>query len=785
MINNIPNKLREYTQFVMWRYETRNDKPTKVPYSARTGKHASVTSPATWASYDECVNLIGKMGYEGIGFVLTANDPFAFIDLDDPEGDSVEIELQQNIAKYFNSYSEISPSGNGLHIIVEASIPSGRRRKSVEIYSSERFMTLTGNVYNTSDITYQQELLQSLWAEIGGANKTNETNRIDFAQVEDDATILNKASFAENGEKFKTLYQGRYKAYYSSQSEADLAIMNILAFYTQNREQVIRLFRNSGLGVRDKARRDDYVNLLLDKAFDTILPPVDLNIAIGASDLESADTNPQLIETKSLQVPTHSHIVAQVATPSSRTPLENTPPPLDEYFKFDNPLYSYPPGLLGELARYITKDSPRPIAEAGLVAAIGLLSAICGKSFNVSGTGLNQYILFIARTGSGKETISRGVNKIMNQISQYVPNASDFIGPAQIASPQAIIKFMAAGLGSTLSIVGEFGSELEIMTDPRASVAQKGLKRFMLDVYNKSGHNDVLMPIAYSDSAKNTEAIKSPAFSLMGETTPATFYKNLTEDMISDGFLPRFTIIEYTGKRPFLNNLHDSYTLSQETLNTLCTLCATSLQLISRQAVVNVEFDNDAQTILNKFNEFCDGEMRSSTSEVKLNLWNRSHLKSMKLAALAAVGVNQYNPVITKELANWAINLVLADVRGIIDRFEAGELTENNDESLQLIEIIGKLKDFVTLPYSEIERYDKSEQTQLMKLANVVPYSYIHRRLAAVAVFRKDRIGSTNAIKRAIVTLIDRGDIEKVDGHTMREKFKTNAAAYIIRNAKF
>src|SRR5690606_34903108 len=99
-----------------------------------------------------CVNALIEGRFDGLGFVLSDNDPFAVIDLDDPEEDAKTAELQKQIFETFQTYSEISPSGNGLHIILKGSLPKGRRRGKIELYSNERFITMTGNVVNNLPI---------------------------------------------------------------------------------------------------------------------------------------------------------------------------------------------------------------------------------------------------------------------------------------------------------------------------------------------------------------------------------------------------------------------------------------------------------------------------------------------------------------------------------------------------------------------------------------------------------------------------------------------------------
>src|ERR1700744_439201 len=107
----IPSELRELSQWVCWRYENIGAaKPTKVPYHP-DGRKANVNDPNTWSTFEVAFNAFSIGGYDGIGFVFSKDDPYTFIDLDNPEGDQVILDRQLKVYNEFNSYSEISPSG--------------------------------------------------------------------------------------------------------------------------------------------------------------------------------------------------------------------------------------------------------------------------------------------------------------------------------------------------------------------------------------------------------------------------------------------------------------------------------------------------------------------------------------------------------------------------------------------------------------------------------------------------------------------------------------------------
>ena len=295
MLDKVPHELRIFTQWVAWKYEeTSSGKPTKVPYNARTNRLASVKEPLTWSSYDVAVSAVENMGYDGIGFVLTKEDPFTFIDLDATEDQEIN-KKQTEIYNAFDSYAEISPSGKGLHIIVKGKVPSGRKRSKIEIYSHSRYMTVTGNVYRNSSINKYNGMLNDLWSQMSygpshdifyaGLSEAKETN----------AQVLEQMFSAVNGEKAEMLYKGQWEGLYPSQSEADFALIDIIAFYTQNRKQIADIFRKSALGKRDKAKRPDYLSWMLNRAFDNILPPIDIE-GLRNKLNEHIDNKPAAIE---------------------------------------------------------------------------------------------------------------------------------------------------------------------------------------------------------------------------------------------------------------------------------------------------------------------------------------------------------------------------------------------------------------------------------------------------------------------------------------------------------
>jgi putative DNA primase/helicase len=147
-VEGIPEELRVRPQWVVWKAV--GEKPDKVPYSAMTGRRASSTDLLTWSTFQEALEAYENGEYAGLGFVFSSADPYTGIDLDDCVNADGEIALWAlEIARYFDSYTELSATGTGLHVIVRGEVPN-RRKGEVEVYSSKRFFTVTGHVVEVS-----------------------------------------------------------------------------------------------------------------------------------------------------------------------------------------------------------------------------------------------------------------------------------------------------------------------------------------------------------------------------------------------------------------------------------------------------------------------------------------------------------------------------------------------------------------------------------------------------------------------------------------------------------
>lgn len=263
MIYNIatafPKELTDLNNWCVWKYTEVNGRFTKVPFNAITGEKARSNDKSTWTDFNSAVAVYKSQRVDGIGFFFES--PYIGIDLDDVENDIHRFKngdhtdnIVSEFHEAFKSYSEISPSGTGIHIIAKGSIPGDRRRKGgVEIYENGRFFTMTGHTLGKySEVTEaSKNTLERIYTKylesqtnIQYQNRISEGTQHNLSESEVIAHIKN----SKQAGLFNTLMHGSWEGHYTSQSDADMAFANLLAFWcAKDFDQMDSIFRQSNL----------------------------------------------------------------------------------------------------------------------------------------------------------------------------------------------------------------------------------------------------------------------------------------------------------------------------------------------------------------------------------------------------------------------------------------------------------------------------------------------------------------------------------------------------------
>lgn len=252
-------------RWVNYRFETVGGKITKVPYSV-TGRKASTTDSATWSTYSEVIRVSDKTG-----IVFLPDQKLLGIDIDHCLKDGALVHKQKEVIadliRQSGTYTEISPSGEGLHLFLNITEPLpliANKKAPFECYTSGRYFTVTGIPYGEVRIvrTVTKEEATRLLGIIGypWAKTTQEYEQSKTVSSADDSLILEKMFSSKNGVKIKALYNGDIAEYNGDDSSADMALCNHLAFWTaKDAGQMERIWLASPLGSRKKTqKRKDY-----------------------------------------------------------------------------------------------------------------------------------------------------------------------------------------------------------------------------------------------------------------------------------------------------------------------------------------------------------------------------------------------------------------------------------------------------------------------------------------------------------------------------------------------
>lgn len=248
MYEKIPLELKRLSHWVGWKYMQRpgENHKRKVPINAMDGQPAKSNDPVTWCDFDTACLGKERFGLDGIGFMFSGDGIFG-IDIDhcyDPETRELDPAAAE-IIETVQSYTELSPSGTGIHILCKGALPKGRKRRgAVEMYSTLRYFTVTGNQfgleYPFSDCTERVAVMHRKYLgeeeTAGGAQKAAlpiPAGRGTNADMTVDA-ILRRMFDSKHGQKLQDLYNGSWEQYGigdGSQSSADQAFCNTLAFW--------------------------------------------------------------------------------------------------------------------------------------------------------------------------------------------------------------------------------------------------------------------------------------------------------------------------------------------------------------------------------------------------------------------------------------------------------------------------------------------------------------------------------------------------------------------------
>lgn len=518
----IPEQLKTLRQWINWRYENRDGKPTKVPYQP-SGVHAKSNDPATWSNYED---VAGRGGF--VGFVFAADGEFFGIDLDEC---LIAGELApwagEIVERFPAAYVEVSPSGRGLKLFCRGSIKKGRSKKigskldgadkapGVEVYGQGRYFTVTGDVFQAGDLE-ADSLAGLAWLKAQYWPATPAPSPALIRPAIECDVDRRAAKYLEHCEPAISGQGGSNQTY--------SVCARLIHGFLLSPERAFTLLAEwnarcnppwSEFDLRRKCEQAAKGNC---------------NRSPGWLLAESREASPdsEAVDLSEFEVP------LQLADPAPRKQRTPTDPG-----NLPDELIARLPGLIGEVVRYNLASARHPQPELAVGGAVCLMSVLTGRKIkDVEGTRTNLYTLAIGPTASGKEH-ARRVNKTVLAAGK----ADHLNGNEGWASGAGLIRALA-DQPATLFQVDEISGLLARAGKGNGAPHLKEIGDNLLRLYSSS--STTFKGSAYRD-ADNDQTIVEPHAVLYGTATPL-LWDEVDRSQVHDGLLGRFLVFDSRGR---------------------------------------------------------------------------------------------------------------------------------------------------------------------------------------------------------------------------------------------
>ncbi len=639
--DNIPAELKVLTQWCAWRYDPEKG---KVPYQVN-GVKAKPNTPSTWTTFDNVAQAFGRGGFDGIGFMFSANDPYCGIDLDgcrNPETGVIS-EWAQPWIDLLSSYVEISPSKAGVKIWVRGTwtYDSGHKRDlpnvervsaktpAVEVYDSLRFFTVTGtNLDGQSAILDRQSALLQLRAEYWPEPTVQK--RVPRA---DD--FKSDESIKKRARSYIATIPGAVSGQNGSNVTFHVACVLVLGF---------------GLSIDDAYE-------LLEEWNQTCQPPWtpnQLEHKIDGADKRTSDrgylrnVSPENLD--HVQVPdyhepvrtaeTTSPIIAHRGTETTKADPGHIPAGLLKV-----------PGLIGEIIAYNLRTAYLPQPELALAAAIPFAGAIMGRKVeDQMGLRTNVYVVGVAGSGGGKEH-GRKISKNL----LYGIGLESLTPCEELASSAALLTALQSCPALLLQL-DEIGQFLMTAKDPRSAWWRYEIITLCLKLFNQA--NQIYYGKAHG--GKETPKIIQPNLCIYGTSVLQSVLGSMTEENLSDGLLSRLLLIEARNSNPIPSRTakrEDPPRSLIEELEYWRDLNSCGGNLASLSPNPRTLFDGPGVSDL-FYEQDVLFRSKITDKDPSSGIWSRATEKARKLALIYQCSMDRESEEIGTEAAQWGLMLV-------------------------------------------------------------------------------------------------------------------------------
>lgn len=615
-MDSIPAELKARRQWLMWYY---NQDGEKIP----VGKS---NEPQTWKDFK---SLKG----DKFAFVISADDPYTGVDLDDCIVDGVLTELATEILAQFAgvAYAEVSPSGTGIKLLTKASKPVGTmcqaKGKGIECYDHARFWTMTGQVIDGfNSIGNGKDAVNWLCAKY----LTPERVRQSFS-------IPTKSSS-----------KGVEERAMSYVDAADLAGEG------QRNNSAFRLAGNLAAIVGDVGDRLSEDSIL------EFMHVWNARLSVPMDDREiqkvvrSAMKNGVPREDKlpgEFEHPEYEILPIDWECLNNKKKNDDDEPDDEEFCASLVPQE----GLLRMVFDFYGQVAYRRSVVMGLAVGVSLCETIFGRRIR-SHTDMrtNDYNVILATTGSGKEACESTITKIM----ELADTGSHFMVPPDVQSGNGLMKALSV-IPVGIWICDEFGKVLQAVLDKKGNQHIKNIGNHLLKLYGKSG--GTYGGAAHSDGVRNK--VVQPHLCVLGLATGSSVFDTVATDQVSDGLLGRIAFWPVQD-RP---DPKDEMTIAEPS-GVLIECVKQWLEFAPggnlSPTPETIKMSDEAKQRWNSHSWEINERMKAET-ELRAAIWSRVAARSMKLALVHRAARIDVNPItcnwdfvqIEREDVDWAVKL--------------------------------------------------------------------------------------------------------------------------------
>lgn len=736
-------------------------------------------------TFEEIEPLLGDYPERGFGFIMVDGDGFTCVDLDVKPDTPVSTTVRYAaLVEAMDTYTEVSRSGAGLHLWLKGEINGAIKTSEMEVYSRERFIICTGNTLHDKPMAYDPATIEFFNERAKESAATFDL--ADAPQTKTDEEVIDEALASDHSGKLACLMSGDWDSYVAimrqqgapddyvfDASQGDSAFMTIVTYYTRNIEQCKRLWRMSALADvtkryphDEKEQRKKARNIGTDyKLLRAIKLAVSRNEADEAQRIALAEEGRRA----------NAALLAKVkqAQEGVREVMEGDIPPIVSELQ-------YPPGVLGDLAKYFYSQSIKPIKEFAIAEALAVAAGLFGRTHNISGTGLNTYLMVLAPSGTGKSALSKNPENLMTMLERGrgVMGARQFIMSKRFTHENAMFQEFKERSSFT-QCLSEFGKVFKNMVSLEgAGGALATVRECMTDIYSKSGAFDVAGGMRYATSERSVDLGYPVAYSFLGESVPEPFFESITPDMFTDGFMSRFLLLEFTGDIPydtFYNAMQPpeqlmSY-LEQATVG-----CVRALLDINKVEVTPVGLDADTGKWFSEFSRSCTDKANLTKDDPVINsLWTRANLKVLKLAGLVATMDNFARPVVNMGHVEWAHDFVMRHNYLVRSSVNSGRMS-NASEAEAMEAVRQACIAFYNFKGDCGSYHAKAAD---MRASGHIPWGWIQRRCIRLACFKGHSFKKPTQVVRDTVEELKRcGTLRQLNPKEVSGLYASNADVY-------